>query len=162
MKKIPLYNHQKKIRDYFVIDNEDFNKIKNYKWRLYYDKNKNLKYVLTTDKNKKTLFLHRYIMNCPNNMIIDHKNHNGLDNQKNNLRICNYINNNRNKKKCKNSTSKYKGVYWNKYHKKWEVSIKNKNEKKFLGYFNNEKEAAKKYNNYAILHYNEYAYLNEV
>lgn len=69
----------------FYFDKEDFNKIKDFYWTV--DKNG---YVKTSSRTKKphNFFLHRYLMNPPDDMVVDHINHCRCDNRKNNLRIC--------------------------------------------------------------------------
>jgi hypothetical protein len=47
----------------------------------------------------KRIHMHRQIMNTPANMICDHKNHNGLDNRRTNLRNCTVEQNNANRRK---------------------------------------------------------------
>ena len=85
------------------------------------------------------ILLHRFIMNCPKNKIVDHINHNGLDNRKCNLRICTYEINNRNR----NTKSEHKGVYWNKKMNKWKAELEKNNKNYFGGYFENLKDAIK-------------------
>lgn len=46
----------------------------------------------------KEVYLHRYIMNPPDDMTIDHINHDPLDNRRENLRICTQAENNKNKR----------------------------------------------------------------
>ena len=48
-------------------------------------------------RGKNTHRLHRIIMNCPSNMVVDHINGNKLDNRKCNLRICTIEENSQNK-----------------------------------------------------------------
>ena len=55
-------------------------------------------------------YLHRVIMNCPEGMVVDHKNHNPLDNRKENLRICSYRENGLNRGRPRNNITGYKGV----------------------------------------------------
>jgi len=141
-----------------MIDLEDLNKI--FEYSKFYTNSYG--YVRTTYKKKK-LKLHRIIMNVTDSKIfVDHINHNKLDNRKCNLRLCNRSQNQMNRKINKNNTSKYKGVYWNKNANKWiaRISINKKNI--HLGCFNNEIDAAKAYNQYAIENVGEFALLNEV
>ena len=69
----------------FYFDKEDFDKIKNFYWAV--DKNG---YVGASSRtqNPHNFFLHRYLMNPPNDMVVDHINHCRYDNRKSNLRIC--------------------------------------------------------------------------
>lgn len=66
---------------YAIFDKEDFDKIKVCNWKL--RKDSLTFYCLNSKKG----FVHRFIMNCPNDKQIDHINGNGLDNRKSNLRI---------------------------------------------------------------------------
>ena len=62
--------------------------------------------------------------NCKKDQIVvDHRNRNPLDNRLENLRIGAYAHNSRNSTKQTNTTSKYKGISWNKREKKWKGSI---------------------------------------
>jgi len=80
---------------------------------------------------------------------VDHRDNNGLNNQKKNLRICTKSINLRNRKPY-GKTSKHKGVYWNKKAKKWYSQITLPDgHKKYLGSFLCEKEAAEIYRKYA-------------
>ena len=67
------------------IDLEDVEKINKYSWYLLVDKKCNIFYSRAMINNKFYL-LHRYIMNCPKDKVIDHINHNGLDNRKKKLK----------------------------------------------------------------------------
>ena len=86
-------NYNEKTR--VLIDIEDSEKVKDFKW--YIDKNE---YIVSKCKKTghKGLYLHRFIMNCPEDMVVDHINHNTLDNRKSNLRICTQHENTFNKK----------------------------------------------------------------
>ena len=57
------------------------------------------------------IMIHKFIMNAPKGMCVDHINHDGLDNRRENLRICTYSQNSQNKRLRVDSRSGYKGVY---------------------------------------------------
>ena len=81
---------------HIVIDLEDAEKCKNYKWFLSFDEILNSFYVKTS---KYPYSLHRVIMDCPKGFVVDHINHNTLDNRKENLRICTHAENMKNRKR---------------------------------------------------------------
>lgn len=88
--------------------------------------------------------MHRLIMNPLNNLFIDHKDGNGLNNQKENLRICTQAQNIGNSIISKNNKSGIKGVCWDKARNKWRASITINNKHVHLGRFlniNNAKDA---------------------
>ncbi len=95
-------------------------------------------------------------------LVVDHINHNGLDNRKENLRICTVAENCRNSRpsKRKNKLSKYKGVSFDKKRKVYRVLIWHNKKQYFLGTFKNETEAAKAYDRKARELFGEFAYLN--
>lgn len=77
-----------------LIDLEDIDKIKDIKWRLYEDYHTN--YVYGCKDGYASMKLHRIIMDCPDDMVVDHINHNGMDNRKINLKICTHAENSAN------------------------------------------------------------------
>jgi|WetSurMetagenome_2_1015567.scaffolds.fasta_scaffold55921_5 hypothetical protein len=143
-----------------IIDSEDWDKIKNYHWCI--RRNKNLIYVLTRTKINKFI-LQRLILNLTNmNFVIDHINHNGLDNRKCNLRICTQSENSKNQKLKKNNTSGFKGVYWDNLRQKWHCQIMINRKCIYLGLFVNKIDAALTYNNKAKELFGEFACLNKL
>ena len=91
---------------YFLFDTKDYEKIKNYVWHK-----SSSGYVQTMIKDKTMILLHRLIMDCPDGMVVDHINHDKLDNRKCNLRICTALQNAWNKSVSKRNRSGYNGVY---------------------------------------------------
>lgn len=106
--------------------------------------------------------MHRAILNVPDGLLVDHINHNGLDNRKANLRIATLQQNSWNARPAiKNGKpKKYKGVNWDKDKQKWQANIYIESKLKHLGSFDNEKEAAKVYDTAAKKYRGEYAFLN--
>jgi len=92
--------------------------------------------------------------------MVDHKNNNGLDNQRDNLRPATYSTNQFNQTKRANRSSQYKGVYLHKSRGKWMARIRKMYKETFLGYFDNEIDAAKAYDVAAKQMFGEYAKLN--
>lgn len=111
-----------------------------------------------------TMNMHRFILWSGDieNKIIDHIDGNGLNNQRSNLRICTPTQNSINRPACRNSTSKYKGVSWDKTHNKWNLNIYSNNICHVHKRFKTEIEAALAYNEYAKIHHGEFAYFNKV
>jgi hypothetical protein len=99
-------------------------------------------------------------MNCPDGMHVDHINHNTLDNRKENLRICTNSENQMNKGKYKNNKSGYKGVCLKKSTGKWSASIKINKKQKYLGCFDDPKDAYRAYCNASRKNHGEYSYRN--
>jgi hypothetical protein len=104
--------------------------------------------------------MHRFIINAPDGIDVDHKNANGLDNRKQNIRLCTVSQNLRNRRKFNNRTSKYLGVCWDKSKGKWMAYIKINCQHKFIGYYNNEEEAAIARDIYTINQFDNFSKLN--
>lgn len=142
------------------IDDEDWDKVKGYKW--YSIKMRNTFYVRATIPNSggKKIYLHRLIMDEPEDLMVDHKDGNGLNNKKYNLRECTNAQNQRNKQSTTGS-SKYKGVY-KKGRGGWTVEINTGGKKGILTItgFHTEEGAAKHYDKLALKYHGEFARLN--
>ncbi len=108
------------------------------------------------------LVANEFLPNPLNKPIIDHINHNTYENHINNLRWATYQENAMNTQKQRNTTSTYKGVYFNKPANKWLVRIHHNGISHHIGYFENEIEGAKAYNEKAIELFGEYACLNDI
>jgi hypothetical protein len=139
--EIPLYNKNKEFIANAIISKEDEELVSGYS--LYANINSHTTYV-GASKNGKSIQLHKLILeNTDDNLVVDHIDNNGLNNTRTNLRIVNKNVNSHNRKKQKNTYSKYIGVSYHKLHKKWTPTI-NINYKKYnLGMFDNEINAAK-------------------
>jgi hypothetical protein len=143
-----------------IIDDEDYPEISKYKWYTKEGHGSIFYAVRTPSSNgQKKIFMHRQILNFPNTLI-DHINRNGLDNRKNNLRLCNKSQNHINCKKYKNNTSGYRGVSWHKYTQKWQARIQYQNKSIRIGYFKNILECAKAYDKKAKELFKDFAVLN--
>lgn len=145
-----------------LVDDEDYDYLNQWKWFCRTPKNNN--YAVRgvfNGKNMSIIHMHRIIMNITDsNMVVDHIDHDGLNNQKCNLRIASKKQNQANRRSSKKSKSKYLGVYWNKNINKWYAQLGNNKKKTYLGSFNSEEDAAKAYDKAAQNEYKEFANLN--
>ncbi len=155
MKEIPL--SQGKVA---LVDDEDYDYLMQWKWHVLKKKNTYYAVRLTYEGNGKkrnSVRMHRLIMNTPPNMEVDHKDHNGLNCQKYNLRNCTIKQNRRNKKAS--GRSRYIGVSINK--RGYITSrIEKDNIHFYLGSFKTEEDAAMVYNKKAIELFGEFANIN--
>ncbi len=145
-----------------LVDDDLFEYLNQWKWNAHKYSN-----IIYADRqgivngNKKTIKMHRVILNTPHGMFTDHIDHNGLNNQKSNLRICNAHQN------CMNAIPfgriKYKGVsilYKTKKGKVYEANIRFNRIKKRIGIFDDMISAAEAYDKKAKELFGEFAYLN--
>lgn len=143
-----------------LVDDEDYLRVSEYNWYARYSKKSKTYYALR-GKNEilPFIYMHRFIMNViDRKIIIDHKNHNGLDNRKENLRICTYSQNSANSCGNRNASSIYKGV--TKCKRRWRAQIIYEHKYYHLGLYLSEIEAAKAYNEKAKELHGEFAFIN--
>ena len=112
MDKIKLTNG-----GFALVDSKNFDWLNQWKW-----------YVSTSGyvirRYKKTIRMHRLVNKTPDLLFTDHINQNKLDNREKNLRTVTKSQNGFNRGKTSNNTSGFKGVYWDKFTKKWRAEIK--------------------------------------
>lgn len=110
------------------------------------------------------LLMHRFILGITNPKIdVDHRNRYGLDNRKQNLRTATRSQNCANKNRPRvrfRTSSKYKGICWNKKLKKWAAKITVNGKQMHLGLFADESLAAQVRDAYARHYLGDFAKLN--
>jgi hypothetical protein len=146
-----------------LVDDCDFESLSKFKWHVldnghtYYAVRKQHvdEYV---DGKRATVLMHRQVLNLPvgDLLVADHINHDGLDNQRANLRVCTQSKNMQNvhKRSCSTS-SQFKGVYWSTPRQHWVARIHVSKACLYLGSFTSEIEAAKAYDIAALKHFGE-------
>lgn len=139
-----------------IVDAADYNWLSRYKWHAVRSGDRFYAY---RSKNKRCLSMHRVITGAPKGKVVDHRDGNSLNNRRSNLRVCK-ISENLYNCRGRNMTSKYKGVHWDKQHKKWVAAITDRGKYKFIGHFDRESEAARAYDRKAAELFGEFAYLN--
>ncbi len=158
MKRISLTQGQ-----YAIIDDEDYEFLVQWKWHVV-GRDTPVFYAargsLVSDRliKRKMIYMHRVL--CPgDHENVDHIDHNGINNQKHNLRGCTHRQNLQNQR-CKRGVSQYKGV--SRGSNQWRAAIKSGSKIKHLGYFNKEIDAAKAYNEAAKEMFGKFACLNNI
>lgn len=153
------------------IDDGDFDLVNSHRWNCHeearehnrthgpYAKTKIV--TLADDGTPKVawIFMHVMIMGF---VGVDHADHDGLNNQRSNLRAADTAQNNYNQRPRIGTASRYKGVTWHKKVRKWQATIKLGGRCVYLGVYTSEEDAARAYDVAALEAYGERAYLNGV
>jgi len=145
-----------------LVDNKDFEHINEYCWEAHRTPSGKwyARRVEIIDDRRVKVWMHRLIIDVPAGMETDHRNGNGLDNRRKNIRACTRSQNRFNKRPTKHS-SKYKGVSWVKSGHKWRALISLPGRLNvMLGYFKDERKAALAYDVAARKYFGAFAYLN--
>lgn len=140
-----------------IVDCEDFARLSCKNW--YARKTRGMFYVVSHTKIG-IAYMHREILGVSEEDFVDHWNHDGLDNRKCNLRKCTEAQNARNGKKRIDNTSGYRGVAWDNERRKWRVLIAVNRKVKFVGRYESSTEAARAYDEAAIVAHGNFASLN--
>lgn len=166
MKKIPLTQGE-----FAIVDDRDFEELSRWRWSLVVCKS-GIKYAARGTRNRKegtqeTILMHRQITRAPKGKRIDHRDGDGLNNRRKNLRFATPHQNCCNSKKPLTNRSGFKGVFANHYQGKrksstyFTASIR-KGKSIHIGSFKTAEEAAKAYNAKALELFGEFARLNPI
>lgn len=145
-----------------TIDRADFPIVAGRKWHA--SKGRSTFYAASKPRGKCVTYMHRLIMgNSAIGLLVDHRDHNGLNQRRRNLRTCtqaqNYANSTETKF-VKNATSRYRGVCFHKQTRRWQSTIHVNRKLLILGRFDAEEQAARAYDHAASIHFGEFAKLN--
>lgn len=159
MKEIKLTRNQ-----FVLVDDADHEWLNQWKWKA--NKKRDTYYAersawVSSEHKYKSIFMHRLIMNTPIGLEVDHIDHNGLNNQRSNLRNCTRGENLANR--LPKSTTGYLGVCEFLFQGKYKyivAAIRSKGKIHRLGYFKTIEDAALAYNEAAKKYHGEYANLN--
>lgn len=158
MKEIPLTK-----RYVALIDDEDYERIGAMKWYACEVKTPNSMLVYArrgwrTNGRQHTATMHNAILQTKSK--IDHRDGNGLNNQRSSLRLATYSQNTWNSRKFRKATSHYKGVSWNQSEKKWAAQVVAHGKHHWIGWFKDEVDAATAYNFVVAEVQGEFAVMN--
>jgi len=137
------------------VDDKDFEWLSKYRWHAI--KNGSGKWYAVRREKGRTIRMHNEILKTISGFEVDHKNGDGLDNRRDNLRSATRSQNNGNSEIYKNNTSGFKGVYWYPKKRKWRVQIQINGKRQSLGYFFDPVMASKIYNEKAKELFGEFA-----
>lgn len=147
-----------------IVDDEDYNFLNRFNWCA--SKCGNSYYAVSHyhHKGKKYKhYMHRVIMMISEEtIVVDHRDFDTLNNQRNNLRVCGKQQNQWNRKSNKHSSSKYLGVCLHGNKKGWMAQITKDRKHNYLGYFKTEEQAALAYNKAATELFGEFSNLNVI
>lgn len=160
MKEIKLSQQQ-----ITLVDDEDYEYLNQWIWCSYFSPITKTFYAMRNSKTNKygkriNIYMSREIMNTPEKLHCDHIDHDTLNNQKYNLRNCEFKDNMKNKRLYKNSTTLYKGVIFDKESQKYRSRIGLNGKKIHIGRFDSIIDAAMAYDKKAIEIYGEFACTN--
>jgi hypothetical protein len=164
VREIPLYGARAAGR-VALVDDADYDLVMQYRWNVHEvvraaGGRPSGPYARTNRQingKRRNLFMHTLITGYA---MTDHKNHDGLDNQRSNLRPVSYAQNNRNTRPALGSTSRYLGVSRAWACGKWHAVIRVDGRLRHLGYFAVEEDAADAYDAAALEVSGEFANLN--
>ncbi len=148
-----------------LVDDGDYQMVSGHSWSAVRPARTRAIYAHTRGNEgslTKFMYMHRLIMGAPVGVEVDHINGDGLDNRRSNLRLCTRSQNQGNQGKLMGQggaqpTSQYRGVTWNKAHRRWVAQIHSNRKNIFLGHFQCEVDAAKAYDHAAIEMWGEFA-----
>jgi len=139
------------------VDDEDYEKVRGYRW--YGLTRPSTTYAITKNKGR-ILRMHRLIMDAPPGLQVDHRDHDGLNNCRQNLRLCTHRQNCWNqKKRGKCPSSPYIGV-WVTRTGRYETRVRVDGGRIYLGTFAEERDAALMYDAVVRRLRGEFAALN--
>jgi HNH endonuclease/AP2 domain len=144
-----------------IVDEEYFAAVS--AWRWYAVLKHGIWYAMARPKilgKFTTIHMHQIILPLPKGMMVDHINHNGLDNRKVNLRPATRSQNLLNSRKHRSGTSRFKGVRYAKNVQAWIAFSRRQGQRQYLGTFQTEEDAARAYDRFVLEHHGEFALTN--
>lgn len=153
--KIICYNTNHEETGHCLIDVNDMELCKQYKWHI-----SHYGYIIGANKGVQVK-MHRFLLGAQKGELVDHINNDKKDNRRSNLRLVDYSGNNQNVKKYRNNTTGFKGVYRIKGSKhKYMAQIMHNYVSIYLGMFETAELAAAAYNKKALELFGDFAELN--
>lgn len=143
---------------YAQIDHADYPLVEQYHWTLFVPKGRGTRYALGW-LNGYGGRLHRLIMSKPPGQV-DHRDGDGLNNTRANLRLASASQNQWNKGRYRNNTSGYIGVSWSRSRSRWEAYVSKGGRRHAVGFYDDPVAAAKARDETAVSLHGPFARLN--
>ena len=146
-----------------LVDDGDYQELSKYRWYAAWNPHTHSYRAVRTDctgDKPKTVYMARVIMQAHPGQKVDHRRHDTLNNQRENLRLCTNAENGYNRKSNVGSSSAFKGVVWHRRDRKWQAYIRLANHLHHLGYFADEIAAARAYDVKAVEIFGDFALTN--
>jgi hypothetical protein len=145
-----------------LVDVDDYDAVAAHRWHTAKGENGRTHYARRRTKRGEThaaltIRLHTFLTGWPE---VDHRNGDGLDNRRTNLRNVNHAQNSANQRRPRNNRSGFKGVSWRQDIGRWAAHIGVNYRLRHLGMFDTAEDAARAYDTAAIETWGEYASLN--
>lgn len=145
-----------------IVSIADYELATQYKWQAYGRNGLYYAYRKCREEGLGLKSLHRLIMEPDDEVLVDHKNGNGLDNRRENLRFATVAQNHCNTRPIEGRSSPYKGVSYDNRRRLWVSRIKAHERFHCLGYFEQQEDAAHAYNDAAAKLHGDFARLNTI
>lgn len=151
-----------------IVCEGDVPKLEGHSWCAKWNGSSETYYAVAYDgggrRAAKKISMHRFLMDAPSGTEVDHRDGDGLNNTRKNLRFATHAQNIANQRRRHNARHEYKGI---RFHARsvafpWQARITLNGKKKSLGYFKTKENAAIAYNIGAIENFREFARLNAV
>jgi len=142
-----------------IVDDGDYDLISTYKWYA------EIRFGIWYAKGRvdgKMVFMHRFLLNAPSSLVVDHIDGDGLNNCRSNIRLATPSQNSMNQRVAVSNKTGYKGVHFVGTMGKYRATIRVGGKSIHLGYFENREHAAMSYNAAARQYFGEFAQLNRV
>lgn len=133
-----------------LVDDADYDRVSRHRWRRYGGD------YAATDIDGEAVYMHHFILGDTSE--VDHRDGNGLNNQRENLRPATRTQNMQNRAGW--GSSGFKGVSWFAQRGKWRARIAADGREKTIGYFDTAEDAARAYDRKAVELFGEFARLN--
>lgn len=149
-----------------VVDEDNFESINAHRWSARWNRGTCSYYAARSSPRKNgkqhTIFMHHAVLMATPGEYVDHKNHDTLDNRRQNLRLCKQNQNCSNRRRRSDNTSGLKGTTWRKDRNIWQAQIMANGKQNHLGYYTSREDAGRAYDVAAIRLHGEFALTNRM